>query len=149
MFVTLLSSFQAERETQLNEYSLNALDWLLANLLEDGDEVVVLRVLEPPKEGLSFSKAAEEEAKADAMEGLDMLMAKVGNKRSVSLIIELCVGAVQDTIQRMISIYKPDSLVVGTRGRTDYIWRTPFMGSTSRCVGTVPAEPSDARPDTA
>jgi nucleotide-binding universal stress UspA family protein len=89
-------------------------------------------VLEPPKEGQALSKQAEEDAKEDAKEGLDYIMAKIGDQRAVSIIIELCVGKIQETIQRMISIYKPDSLVVGTRGRTNHIWSAPFMGSTSR-----------------
>ncbi len=32
----------------------------------------------------------------------------------------------------MIEIYKPDSLIVGTRGRPDSLFKSAFMGSISR-----------------
>lgn len=34
----------------------------------------------------------------------------------------------------MIEIYRPDSLIVGTRGRPDSVWKSAFMGSISKCV---------------
>lgn len=34
----------------------------------------------------------------------------------------------------MIEIYKPDSLIVGTRGRPDSLFKSAFMGSISRCA---------------
>lgn len=39
----------------------------------------------------------------------------------------------------MIEIYKPDSLIVGTRGRPDSLFKSAFMGSISRCVASTPA----------
>jgi len=37
--------------------------------------------------------------------------------RKLSLILEYIPGKITDTIDRLISLYRPDSLVVGTRGR--------------------------------
>jgi hypothetical protein len=40
-----------------------------------------------------------------------------GPDRKLSLILEYIPGKVTDTIDRLIALYRPDSLVVGTRGR--------------------------------
>ena len=40
-----------------------------------------------------------------------------GPTRKLSLILEFIPGKVTDTIDRLIALYRPDSLVVGTRGR--------------------------------
>lgn len=37
--------------------------------------------------------------------------------RKLSLILEFIPGKITDTIDRLIALYRPDSLVVGTRGR--------------------------------
>ena len=37
--------------------------------------------------------------------------------RKLSLILEYIPGKITDTIDRLIALYRPDSLVVGTRGR--------------------------------
>lgn len=37
--------------------------------------------------------------------------------RKLSLILEYIPGKVTDTIDRLIALYRPDSLIVGTRGR--------------------------------
>ncbi len=38
-------------------------------------------------------------------------------ERKLSLILEFIPGKITDSIDRLISLYRPDSLVVGTRGR--------------------------------
>ena len=78
----------------MNAYSVHALDWALANLVEDGDEIVALRVAEPAnsREGTTPPAASAavdiREAKAEAHEILDLIMAKnnaslMGPKRSL------------------------------------------------------------------
>ena len=64
-----------------------------------------------------------------------------------SIIVEFVVGPVQESIQRMIAVYKPDSLIVGTRGRSESIFRNAFIGSTSRyCLSTSPVPVIVVRP---
>ncbi len=38
-------------------------------------------------------------------------------ERKLSLILEYIPGKITDSIDRLISLYRPDSLIVGTRGR--------------------------------
>jgi len=65
--------------------------------------------------------------------------------RSLSVIVEFMAGRVTDTIERLIALYRPDSLVVGTRGPRSMVkqWGAvlgaPGMGSVSRyCVSHSP-----------
>lgn len=52
--------------------------------------------------------------------------------------VEFVAGKITSTIERLIALYRPDSLVVGTRGQTGLVktWSaaflTPGMGSVSR-----------------
>jgi len=56
----------------------------------------------------------------------------------LSVIVEFMAGRVTDTIERLIALYRPDSLVVGTRGPRSMVkqWGAalgaPGMGSVSR-----------------
>ncbi|BGP41911.1 hypothetical protein JCM10449v2_005906 [Rhodotorula kratochvilovae] len=118
--------------TDLNEYSVNATDWLLTSFLEDSDEVVVLRVIEPGSSAHNAWRASMEEARDEAEKVLEELMRKNGERKHISLIVEFAIGPIEETIHRMIEIYKPDSLIVGTRGRPDSLFKSAFMGSISR-----------------
>lgn len=51
--------------------------------------------------------------------------------------MEFIAGRVTETIERMIALYRPDSLIVGTRGQRGMkVWGTSFggMGSVSKYV---------------
>lgn len=65
------------------EYSVNATDWLLDSFLEDSDEVVVLRVIEPTSSAQTGFDAITREARAEAENVLDYLMKKNGDERQV------------------------------------------------------------------
>jgi len=49
---------------------------------------------------------------------LRQILTKNINDKKISLIVEFPVGKVEDMIQRMIQIYEPAILVVGTKGRS-------------------------------
>lgn len=60
-----------------------------------------------------------------------------GNK--LSIVVELVAGKITDTIERMIALYRPDSLIVGTRGKQKLLESVGAalgagVGSVSRCV---------------
>lgn len=66
----------------------------------------------------------------------------------MSLVVEFAIGEIEETIHRMIEIYKPDSLIVGTRGRTDSLIKTAFIGSISKwAVARCPVPVVVVRPD--
>jgi len=49
---------------------------------------------------------------------LNQIIDKNDEDKAISLILEFSVGKVHETIQRMIHIYEPVILIVGTRGRS-------------------------------
>jgi len=63
---------------------VNATDWLLQSFVEDSDEVVVLRVIEPGSSAHNAWRASMEEARDEAEKVLYNLMAKNGERKHVS-----------------------------------------------------------------
>ncbi|OAV91209.1 hypothetical protein PTTG_04721 [Puccinia triticina 1-1 BBBD Race 1] len=116
--------------TDGESYSIQALDWLMSSLVEHGDEVVVLQAVEP---GGSAHKDVEKEehAKTEAQEVLRHVLTK--NDRQITVTVEFVIGPAIKTIQRMLEVYRPDSLVVGTRGKNPSAWQKAFsLSSTSQ-----------------
>jgi nucleotide-binding universal stress UspA family protein len=63
------------------------------------------------------------------------------SNRKISLILEYIPGKITDSIDRLIALYRPDSVVVGTRGRRfgaslvqGFGVGLPAIGSISKCV---------------
>ena len=90
-----------------NDYSEFALDWLIDELVEDGDEIVCLRVLDKDSKINSESNLQEGKYRTEARNLLDHIQNK--NKedaKSISLVLEFAVGKVAETIQRMVCFPK-------------------------------------------
>lgn len=106
--------------TDTNDYSDTALEWLIDELVDDGDEVVCLRVVEKDsREAVKWSGGQGERGyRAEAQRFLEAIEKKNTDDRAISLVLEFSIGKVHDTIQQMIRIYEPAILVVGTRGRS-------------------------------
>jgi nucleotide-binding universal stress UspA family protein len=106
--------------TDTNEYSDTALEWLIDELVDDGDEVVCLRVVEKDsKEATKWAGGQGEKGyREEAQRFLEGIERKNSDDRAISLVLEFSIGKVHDTIQQMIRIYEPAILVVGTRGRS-------------------------------
>ncbi|SCV73814.1 BQ2448_6244 [Microbotryum intermedium] len=133
--------------TDLNEYSVHALDWLLTSLVEDHDEIVVLRVIEPGSSAHAAWRASIEKAKREAERVLEEVMRKNGEEKQISIIVEFAIGPIEETIHRMVEIYEPDSLIVGTRGKQESLFK-PMMGSISKyCVARSPVPVVVVRPE--
>lgn len=88
--------------TDAKDYSEYALEWALDELVDDGDEIVCLRVVsEESTERREYRKEA------------DRLLASVIQKnaierKAISLKMELAVGKVTDVIQSMVSLTSRD-----------------------------------------
>ena len=60
--------------------------------------------------------------------------------RRLSIIVEYIAGKVTQTIDRLVALYRPESVVVGTRGQRSVMqaWAgafgAPGVGSVSKCV---------------
>ncbi|MCO5585506.1 hypothetical protein L7F22_039439 [Adiantum nelumboides] len=118
-----------------NGYSERALEWLMESLVSDGDEIVALRVLEGDAEEID-QDAAREDAR-ELMASIVELNDEFGD-RSISIVVEFIAGRVTDTILNVIYVYRPDSITVGTRGRTMSTFQKmlggSFIGSCSRDI---------------
>jgi hypothetical protein len=72
------------------------------------------------------------------------LMKSIGDRnreidpsRKLSIVVEFVAGKITETIERMIALYRPDSLIVGTRGEMSFLQQVgqavgTRMGSVSR-----------------
>ncbi|KAF9912075.1 hypothetical protein EC991_001021 [Linnemannia zychae] len=123
--------------TDLNEYSSHALQWVMENMVEDGDEIVALRVVPVElrdsfaKSGIPSFQGQEVAARSEATKIMEMIREKNRSMhKEVNIVVEYVVGAVRDTIQHMIKMYEPSMLVVGTRGRSSV--KGFLLGSVSR-----------------
>ncbi|KAI9798938.1 MAG: hypothetical protein M1825_004951 [Sarcosagium campestre] len=118
--------------TDQNEYSDYALEWLIDELVEDGDEVIVLRVVDKDAKISSDASVAERKYQAEAKKLLDSVIEKNTVEKAISLVLEYTVGKVQETIQRMIQVYEPAILIVGTRGKSLSGFQGLLPGSVSK-----------------
>ena len=106
--------------TDTNDYSDTALEWLIDELVDDGDEIVCLRVVEKDsKEAVRWSGGMGTNGyRREAERFLDAIEKKNTEDRAISLVLEFSIGKVEDMIQQMIRIYEPAMLVVGTKGKS-------------------------------
>jgi nucleotide-binding universal stress UspA family protein len=95
-----------------NAYSDYALEWLLSELADDGDEVVCVRVLEREV------RAGDKQYRDDADTTMRTIEEKNGSNRALSFVLEFAVGKLHETFQRLIQVYQPAMLIVGTKGRS-------------------------------
>ncbi|KAL2169753.1 hypothetical protein VTG60DRAFT_5649 [Thermothelomyces hinnuleus] len=94
-----------------HSYSQYALVWLLNNMVDDGDEVICVRVLESPVR-------PDKNYLEDAKKLLETIKSKNELNKAISITLEYSVGKLHDTFQQLLAIYNPSMLVVGTKGRT-------------------------------
>lgn len=119
--------------TDNNKYSEHAVSWLMDELAEDGDEIVCLRVIDPSSKLGSSDKALEERRyREEAHQFLDHIMSKNKKGKKLSLVLEFALGNVETLIKRMIQIYEPSILIVGTKGRSIEGFKGLLPGSVSK-----------------
>jgi Universal stress protein family len=88
--------------TDQNDYSNFALEWLIDELVDDGDEIVCLRVVEKDSKVTQDTSIAEGAYRKEAKQLLDQVIEKNTEGKAISIILEFAVGKVQETIQRMV-----------------------------------------------
>ncbi|PGH27084.1 hypothetical protein AJ80_01270 [Polytolypa hystricis UAMH7299] len=134
--------------TDQNDYSDFALEWLIDELVDDGDEIVCLRVVEKDSKIASDTSLEEKKYRLEAEKLLDQIIAKNSqDEKAISIVMELAVGKVQEIIQRMIQIYEPAVLIVGTRGRSLGGMQALLPGSVSKyCLQQSPIPVIVVRP---
>ncbi|CEG80976.1 hypothetical protein RMATCC62417_15234 [Rhizopus microsporus] len=120
--------------TDLANYSEYALNWAKDAVLEDGDELIVLRVVTLEmnnKRGDDLLQLEEQESKRISTEIMQRIIDDSHKQdKKVSVVVEFVIGKVQETIQRMIALYQPSLLIVGTRGLSEF--KGMLLGSISK-----------------
>lgn len=77
-------------------YSDYALVWLLNNMVDDGDEVVCVRVLESP------IRPGDKNYQEEAKKLLLSIEAKNELNKAISIVLEYSVGKLHDTFQQLV-----------------------------------------------
>lgn len=80
-----------------NSYSDHALQWLLDELVDDGDEIVCVRVIE------TQARLADKAYQEDAKILMESIQSKNIQNRAISLILEYAVGKLHNTFQHLVS----------------------------------------------
>lgn len=88
--------------TDQNDYSDFALEWLVEELVEDGDEIVCLRVVDKDSKISSNVSVEQGIYKTEARKLLEHIQEKNEEDKAISLVLDFAVGKVPETIQRMV-----------------------------------------------
>lgn len=77
---------------------------MLDELVDDGDEIVCLRVVERDSRLASDTSVQQGIYRQEAQKLMDWVILKNSQEgeRAISLVLELAIGKVQDVIQRMV-----------------------------------------------
>ncbi|KAK7057825.1 Usp domain-containing protein [Favolaschia claudopus] len=133
-----------------DESGREALDWSLEGLVRDGDELVVCRGIDEDVFEKDHNSVREEARQL--MLQIQEKSVEYDPDRKLSLILEFIPGRVTNTIDRLIALYRPDSVVVGTRGKR--AWQNMAMmgkggiGSVSKyCLTHSPVPIIVVRPE--
>lgn len=106
-----------------NDYSDFALEWLIDELVDDGDEIVCLRAVEKDSTIANGSAIETGRYRKEAEKLFKQVIHKNSqDEKAISLVLELAVGKVQDIIQRMVCLYHKHLF-------TPYAWLTVPLDS--------------------
>ncbi|KAF8558546.1 hypothetical protein OG21DRAFT_1578614 [Imleria badia] len=98
-----------------DESGREALEWALECLVQDGDELIVFRGID--QEELDKDHELVREEARDLMRYIQEKCVEYDPDRKISIILEFIAGRVTTTLDRLIALYRPDSVVVGMRGQ--------------------------------
>ncbi|KAI6018327.1 hypothetical protein EDC04DRAFT_464306 [Pisolithus marmoratus] len=120
-----------------DESGREALDWALECLVQDGDELVVFRGID--QDELDKDHELVREEARELMRQIQGKCVEYDPERKVSIILEFIAGRPTTTLDRLIALYRPDSVVVGTRGQRSVMSGVLSFGSAGvfSSVGSV------------
>ncbi|OAX36893.1 hypothetical protein K503DRAFT_720608 [Rhizopogon vinicolor AM-OR11-026] len=135
-----------------DESGRQALDWALESLVQDEDELIVYRGVDP--EDLEKDHDLVREEARELMRHIQEKCIEYDPDRKLSIIVELIAGKITTTLERLIALYRPDSVVVGSRGQRSMMqaWGAAFgapgVGSVSKyCLSHSPVPIIVVRPE--
>jgi hypothetical protein len=85
-----------------NDYSSIALQWVLEELVDDGDEIVCLRVIEKATKINNSSETKRFQKEANDL--MDKIQTKNDVNRAISIVLEFAFGKVSQTFLQMLSL---------------------------------------------
>ncbi|KAF2107939.1 hypothetical protein BDV96DRAFT_588444 [Lophiotrema nucula] len=130
-----------------NEYSEYALQWLIDELVDDGDEIVCLRVVEKDSTVAAEHNVNNGRYRSEAETLMGQIQQRNHENKAINLVLEFAVGKVNKVIDEMINLYEPAILVVGTRGRSLGGFQGLLPGSVSKyCLQHSPVPVIVVRP---
>ena len=71
--------------------------------MDDGDEIVCLKVVEKNADIASDTSVEQKQYRDEAQALMDWVIKKNGEEKAISLNVELAIGKVEKTIQRMVN----------------------------------------------
>jgi hypothetical protein len=86
-----------------NEYSDYALQWLVDELVDDGDEIVVLRVVDKDDTIAGDRSVEKGRYRSEAEALMKQIQSKNHENKAINLILEFAVGKVNTVIDEMVS----------------------------------------------
>lgn len=86
-----------------NDYSDYALQWTLEELVDDGDEVICLRVVDKDSKMNSHQSLESKLYQDEARQLMEKIKSKNDENRAISITLEFAVGKVHQTFQHMVS----------------------------------------------
>jgi hypothetical protein len=86
-----------------NDYSDIALQWMLEELVDDGDEIICLRVVDKDSKIISDRNLERRQYQKEARELMQRIQEKNDDNRAISIVLEFAVGKVHTTFQKMVS----------------------------------------------
>lgn len=89
-----------------NDYSDIALQWMLEELVDDGDEIICLRVVDKDAKITSDRNLEKKQYQKDAKDLMERIQAKNDDNRAISIVLEFAVGKVHNTFQKMVCYRK-------------------------------------------
>ncbi|KAH6902044.1 universal stress protein family domain-containing protein [Coprinopsis sp. MPI-PUGE-AT-0042] len=118
------------QEDEDDEGLFEALDWVLEGLAQDGDEVILFRGVD--EDNMENGRnILHEDARA-------LFKRTRGKSAELSLVLEYIPGKIADSIDRLIALSRPDSLVVSTRGRKGLLVTFAGIGGISKYALLLP-----------
>lgn len=88
-----------------NAYSDYALQWMLDEMIDDGDEIICLRVVEKDSKISNDKSVSQKHYLKEARRLMKDIQAKNAEQRAISIVLEFAVGKLHVTFQKMVSYF--------------------------------------------
>lgn len=85
-----------------NDYSDIALSWMLEELVDDGDEVICLRVVDKDAKVVNDRSVDKKQYQEEAKKLMERIVSRNDENRAISIVLEFAVGKVHAVFQKMV-----------------------------------------------